>query len=140
MAQWPVLKNRTPSNGPAAGIPGYRSMEHELVIGNSLRFRGDLDVNADLRIEGTVKGCISAGCHTVIIEQDGLAEANVHAGTVIIHGQVRGAIVARDSVTLASTARVVGPIHAARVILEDGCVLAGRIDVATAPVKDLALP
>lgn len=146
MPQWPILKNRAPDPAeptPSADAPA----EQELVIGKSLRFRGDLEVAAHLRIEGTVKGCINASLFDVVIEADGVAEANVHAGNVTVRGRVVGAILAEGTVHLEASAEVHGPIHAARVVLDDGCLLAGRVDVssgitsgAPAPAEPLISP
>jgi cytoskeletal protein CcmA (bactofilin family) len=140
MTQWPTLKKRTQTvNGSpihsddnsADSASSANSNENELTIGHSLRFRGDLEVAANLKIEGTVKGCIHAGPFDVVIETDGLADANVHAGSVTVRGKVKGAIIASGTVRLEKGSSVDGPIHAARVVLEDGCHLSGRIDVST---------
>lgn len=129
MPQWPTLKPRDPSPVEPSS-PDRAPSGGELVIGNSLRFRGDLEVTADLRIEGTIKGCINASLFDVTIEKDGVADANVHAGNVTVRGKVYGAILAEGTVHLEPSAEVHGPIHAARVVLDEGCLLTGRVDVS----------
>jgi len=129
MPQRPALKQRDRSaSGPvSAARPAAGNV---LVIGDSLRFRGELEVTADLRIEGTIRGCINASLFDVTIEADGIADANIHAGNVTVRGKVYGAIVAEGTVHLLPSAEVHGPIHAARVVLDDGCLLTGRVDVS----------
>ena len=98
------------------------------VIGSSIVIDGEISGDEDLVIQGTVKGKISLK-ESLYVEGSGVVEADIETQNVEIAGRVTGNIVASDKVELKQDCRVVGDIKAPRVIIEDGAVFNGSIEM-----------
>ena len=66
---------------------------------------------------------------TLIVETAGVVKANVAVRNAIVSGVVVGNINATESVELTREGRMVGDIHAPRVIIVDGASFRGRVDM-----------
>ncbi len=98
------------------------------IIGSSIVIDGEILGEEDLTIEGTVKGKIFLK-ENLFVEQSGVVEADIETQTVTISGQVTGNITATDKVEIRSDGRMVGDIKAPRVIIADGAVFKGNVDM-----------
>jgi cytoskeletal protein CcmA (bactofilin family) len=98
------------------------------IIGKGITIRGSLSGGGDLVIEGRVEGQISLKNH-LTIENSGLVEADIRADELTINGTASGNIDAGTKVSINQTARVNGDIKAARVVIEDGAVFNGSVEM-----------
>ncbi|MBM4381054.1 MAG: polymer-forming cytoskeletal protein [Deltaproteobacteria bacterium] len=98
------------------------------VIGKGITIRGSLSGGGDLVIEGQVEGQVALKNH-LTIESGGRVQATVKAADLTVHGTAEGDIEASGRVHLSSTARVSGDVKAAQVVLEDGAVFNGTIEM-----------
>src|SRR5579872_6631190 len=89
------------------------------VIGPSILIDGKLTGDEDLTVRGRVEGELTL-TKTLIVESTGIVKANVSVKNAIVSGAVVGNITAVESVELTKEGRMVGDIHAPRVILVDG--------------------
>ena len=64
------------------------------------------------------------------ISSEGRLNANVHARTITVQGQVDGDLCGEEQVMLKPSCKVRGNISAARVALEDGANFQGTINMA----------
>ena len=94
------------------------------IIGEGTRFNGDFDLNGLLRIDGDFLGTIRTG-GKILIGRNGRAECNIHAGTVVIGGIVRGNVNAAEKVIILSTGMMLGNIITPRLIAEEGVIFNG---------------
>ena len=101
------------------------------VIGASILISGKLTGDEDLTVRGRVEGEISL-TRTLIVEPTGIVKANVSVKNAIVSGVVVGNIAATESVELTQEGRMVGDIHAPRVIIVDGASFRGQIDMGDA--------
>src|SRR4051812_8977339 len=101
------------------------------VIGASILISGKLSGDEDLTVRGRVEGEISL-TKTLIVEPTGIVKANVAVKNAIVSGVVVGNIAATESVELTQEGRMVGDIHAPRVIIVDGASFRGQIDMGDA--------
>lgn len=69
---------------------------------------------------------------TLIVGEHGVVKATIHAGTVIVSGEITGEIVATQRVELRPTARVSGQIETPVLSVEDGAMLDGRCHMSPA--------
>ena len=99
-----------------------------LVIGPTLVFKGELEADEDLVIEGQVEGTISHHKNRLTVGKLGRVKADIDASSVIVEGQLIGDIRGEEVVTLASGADVTGNIFCRRIVIEDGAIFNGRID------------
>jgi len=98
-------------------------------IGQSVQINGELSGNEDLTVDGKIEGKIFLKDHRLTIGTNGRINAEVHAKSVLIQGEVTGNVVADDKVEVASSGSVNGDIAAPRVALADGSSFKGSIDM-----------
>ena len=98
------------------------------VIGNTIIIDGEINCDEDLTIRGTIKGRISLSAN-LFVENSGTVEADIETDTVEISGNVTGNIQASDKVELKSDGRMVGDIKAPRILIADGAVFKGNVDM-----------
>jgi cytoskeletal protein CcmA (bactofilin family) len=97
------------------------------VLGPSLKVRGRLSGEGDLRIEGTVEGDVRV-TGTLDIDGKGSVDGNVNARAVTLSGALTGDVHAEGEVAILAGARVIGNMHGAEISLEEGATFSGRID------------
>ena len=98
------------------------------VIGPTLVFKGELEADEDLVIEGQVEGTIAHHKKRLTVGKLGRVKADIDASSVIVEGQLVGDIHGEEVVTLASGADVTGNIFCRRIVIEDGARFNGKID------------
>ena len=103
------------------------------VIGPTLEFKGELQADEDLVIEGQVEGTIAHHKKRLTIGKQGRVRADIDANSVIVEGQLVGDIHGVEVVSLASGADVTGNIFCRRIVIEDGARFNGRIDMGDQP-------
>jgi cytoskeletal protein CcmA (bactofilin family) len=101
-------------------------------LGSTLEIKGEISGDEDLQIDGKVKGPISLPGHTLTIGRTAQLSSEVTAREVIVYGRAAGNIRARDRIEIKKDAEVVGDITTARISVEDGASLKGRIEIERA--------
>ena len=100
-------------------------------LGPSLTITGDITSQEDMTVHGTVKGTITMQQGALVIAPSGKAEANVQGSIVTVHGTASGDLNASTKLELMDTAHVSGTITATSLVLRDGAVFNGIIDMST---------
>ena len=143
---------RTPAGAPeavptAAGAPeaGSRSRtgvretkaggNEVAILGQSILFKGDLSGDEDLEIEGRVEGQIKLPNHQLTVGAHGRVAAQVEAKNVIVIGRVAGDVIASERIEIQATGVVDGDIHAPRLLIQEGAVVNGNIEMGDAQAK-----
>jgi cytoskeletal protein CcmA (bactofilin family) len=103
------------------------------VIGPTLEFKGELQADEDLVIEGQVEGTIAHHKKRLTVGKQGRVRADIDANSVVVEGQLVGDIHGNEVVSLASGADVTGNIFCRRIVIEDGARFNGRIDMGDQP-------
>jgi cytoskeletal protein CcmA (bactofilin family) len=98
-------------------------------LGPSLTISGDITSQEDMFVHGTVKGTIIMEQGALVVERTGTAAANVQASKVTVHGTASGELLASAQIELTETATVDGTIVAPSLVLRDGAVFNGNIEV-----------
>jgi cytoskeletal protein CcmA (bactofilin family) len=99
------------------------------MIGPSIRIKGEVSGDEDLLIQGRVEGSITLKTHEVSVGESGQVFADILAKTIRVDGKVQGDITAMENVVISKLGNVRGNITAPRVLLEDGAVFKGSIDM-----------
>ncbi len=99
-------------------------------LGPSLTITGDVTSQEDMTVHGKVNGKISMQSGALVIAPTGSADANVHGTKVTVHGKLAGDISATERVELTDTANVTGTITAPTLVLQDGALFNGIIDMS----------
>lgn len=104
-------------------------------LSSSSEFRGDLNVEGNLRVDGIIHGTVHVQ-GDVELSQSGLIEGpELRANNIIVHGVVKAKVLAEGRLTLSRTARLEGDVTAKSLDIEIGAFYVGHI--ATADVKAL---
>jgi cytoskeletal protein CcmA (bactofilin family) len=93
---------------------------------------GDLDGVRDLSIAGRLVGDVRA-LGELVVTASGVVEGAVEARAVRIAGRVTGPVLGEERVEVAAGGVVEGDISSAHVVLADGAVLRGQVDVIRSP-------
>ncbi len=98
------------------------------LIGSQITIKGQISGNQDLVIEGRVEGRVTLQ-NKLTVEETGVLEADIEVVEATLKGEVRGDVIASRAAVLHPSARVVGNIRAARVVIEDGANFQGTIEM-----------
>jgi cytoskeletal protein CcmA (bactofilin family) len=102
------------------------------VLGAASKVAGDLVADENLMIEGFVAGGVRARRSRVTLAREGLVQGRIEARSVRILGTVRGDVVSEDWVEVKPGGVIHGDVRAPRVILHDGALVTGRLEMETA--------
>jgi cytoskeletal protein CcmA (bactofilin family) len=104
------------------------------IIGEGTRFKGELDLNGLLRIDGDFTGTIRTS-GKILVGRNGRAECTLHAGMVVIGGVVRGEVFGTEKVIILSTGLMLGNITTPRLIVEEGVIFNGVCRVSAPAIQ-----
>ena len=94
-------------------------------INKGTTFKGEIESNGNLRVDGTVEGQIN--CKTkLVLGSDCNIIGNIVAQNAEIAGKVDGNIEATEIVTLKASAKINGDITTAQLIIEPGANFNGK--------------
>ena len=99
-------------------------------LGKSIVFKGDLSGDEDLRIDGQVEGGVQLASHELTVGESGRVQAQLFARSVVVLGHVTGNVTATERVEIRESGVVEGDVHAPRLVVADGAVLNGRIEMS----------
>lgn len=102
-------------------------------IGQRVTIEGRIRSAQDLRIDGRVDGTIEVPQHEVVLGAGAEVKANVSARSVLIAGTLTGDVTATERLQIQATGSVEGNVTAPRLIVLDGAILLGKINVEGTP-------
>jgi cytoskeletal protein CcmA (bactofilin family) len=101
-------------------------------LGQSLHFKGEISGNEDLHLDGSVEGLIHLEDRKLVIGASAKVTADVIAREVVVYGNVKGNLQARDRIEIKKDGSVVGDLTTARIMIEDGAYFKGSIEIEKA--------
>lgn len=104
------------------------------IIGKNLFVKGEMSSDEEVLIEGKVKGKIKIN-HRLIIGPNGNVTADIDAKEVIIKGMVTGNVKCSEKIEIVPAGILKGNILSNKVILAEGAIFKGNIDMATGDEK-----
>jgi len=99
------------------------------VVSAGLRIKGEISGNEDLLVNGIVECPIQLNETMLTVGPSGKLTANVVAREVIVFGEVKGNLVARDRIQIKKEGSVVGDLTTGRIVIEDGANFKGSIEI-----------
>lgn len=102
----------------------------DTLIGASTILQGDLEFSGGLRVDGQIKGHITAldgNNGTLVLSEAGQIEGNINVPHVIVNGRVKGNIQSTGHVELQNKAEVYGDVHYKAVEMELGASVNGSL-------------
>ena len=114
------------------------------VIGSGVSIEGDVYFSGVLRVDGTVRGKISASpgqLATLIVGAGGRVDGDVAVTDVVVHGTLNGVMTRCGNLELASTARVTGHLYYASIDVSPGAIVEAQlVNRATSDQAEAAAP
>jgi cytoskeletal protein CcmA (bactofilin family) len=115
-------------NGSAA----VKGSDLTAFIDEASEIEGRYTFSGTVMLNGRFKGEISSK-DTLIIGEKAVVHADIHAGVILISGEVVGNVVGAERVELRGAARVVGDVEAPVVVVEEGVVFEGHCRMTRTP-------
>jgi len=94
------------------------------VLGKGSEFEGKLQFEGTLRIEGVFSGEIHSDS-VLVVGEGAKVSAEIDIGTIIINGEVRGNVRAKNGVEIRQPGRLLGNMQSPSLIIEQGVVFEG---------------
>ena len=101
------------------------SISANTIIGAGTAITGDIESKGDIRIDGTLKGNLTAKAK-ILIGPDGVVEGNVEGQQADVLGKVVGKIKVKDLLHLRGKASLHGDIYAGKLQIEPTVTFNGQ--------------
>jgi cytoskeletal protein CcmA (bactofilin family) len=109
----------------------HTTSEHEtsvVMLGPRDRLIGELYIEGNLRVSGTLEGKIEA-TGDVDVTEAAMVKASVAGREVSVNGQVNGAVIASKKLVIQRSGSIVGDVRVARLVIQDGATLSGNVSM-----------
>ena len=111
---------------PSSGFESYTNQG----IGKNVLVKGQIQSREDLLVEGRVEGTIEMLEHRLTVAPSANLHANVNAREVELRGTIEGQVEAGEKVFIHRGATFIGDLRSAGLIVEDGGIVKGSVDLS----------
>jgi len=122
---------------PPTSRPADSNQHNSVTLGPRDRVIGQIYIEGDLRVSGTVEGEVEV-TGDVAIDDLAKVKASVTGRDISISGQVVGAVIARKRLEVTRSGSLIGDVRVARLTIQDGATFSGKVSMgaaAEAPAK-----
>jgi len=127
------------SRAPGARVPRSSAAEpppetpasvqrSAVTLGPRDRLIGQLHIDGDVRLGGTVEGEIHA-TGDVDVDDEAKVNASLNGSDVSIRGHVSGMVTARKRLVVARSGSLTGDVRVARLVIQDGASFSGNVSM-----------
>jgi len=124
--------NKSPNEKPCNTI--------DTLIGARTELKGDISFSGGLRIDGKLKGNITAkgdGNSTLVLSENAVVVGNVTVPHIITNGTIKGTVRASERIELQPKAEIAGDVYYKVIEMASGAVVNGNLVRDTSePIKD----
>lgn len=106
------------------------------LIGTGTSVKGDINCNADIRIDGILKGNIVSTAK-VIVGPNGLVDGDITGEQADVNGKVSGTIKVKDLLQLKGSCIVMGNIFVGKLQVEPSATFNGECHMGGASVVEM---
>ncbi len=110
-----------------------------LVVGRGISLQGTVQDAERLVVEGTVEASTIQATE-LSISHGGLFKGEIEVEEAEIAGTIDGTLIARVSLVIRNTGRVLGTARCRRLQVEDGGQISGRVEMITDPAPRVEAP
>jgi cytoskeletal protein CcmA (bactofilin family) len=96
-------------------------------IGRGIEVTGDIAFADRLQVDGKVNGKLNSDSGTLIVGESGQLDTQIDVGVCVVHGEIRGNLIARSKLEIRRTGRVHGDVVTPVLLVEEGAVFNGAI-------------
>lgn len=97
-------------------------------LGPTLSVKGEISGNEDLLIDGSVEGVVRLNEKRLMIGSTANVKADLIAGQVVVRGNVRGNVWARDRIEIGNDGSITGDLTTPQIFIEEGALFQGSIE------------
>ncbi|MBN2497687.1 MAG: polymer-forming cytoskeletal protein [Deltaproteobacteria bacterium] len=101
-----------------------KTEEITTILGKGSEFEGKLQFEGTLRIEGAYSGQIISDS-VLVVGEGAKVEAEIDIGTIVINGEVKGNIRAKQGVEIRHPGRLLGNLETPMLTIEKGVIFEG---------------
>lgn len=105
-------------------------------LGASLFVKGEISGHEDLLINGSVEGAVRLNESKLMIGPAANVKADIIAGHVVVRGNVKGNVYARNRIEIGNDGSVTGDLTTPQVLIEDGAWFKGSIEIESGTEKN----
>jgi len=102
------------------------------VISKAISIKGEITGSEDFLIDGEVSGKVTISDGEVTVGPAGRVTADIEAAEIIVRGRVKGSLRGRERVVIGQSGQVNGNVVTRRIVIEEGAVFSGQVDVVRA--------
>jgi cytoskeletal protein CcmA (bactofilin family) len=118
-----------PTLGAGSAAPREEGARRTLVVGRGISVQGTVQDAERLVVEGTVEATMINGLTELSITHGGMFKGEVEVDEAEVAGTIDGTLVARQSLVVRASGRVLGTARCRRLQVEDGGQITGRIEM-----------
>ena len=105
-----------------------KEIQIRTLIGRGAELQGDFSAKGSARIDGIVNGNVTVEGH-LIVGAGAVIAGNVNAAGALIGGEVIGDVYAPEKAELTATAKVIGDITTAVIVIDERAVFQGNCNM-----------
>ncbi len=109
------------------------------LIGAGTVIKGDIRFTGGLRIDGEVKGDVSAAAgassSVLVLSEQARLEGAVNVAHLVLNGTIVGQVSVSDSLEMQSKAKIIGDVEYSLIEMHQGAIIEGRLML----IKDKAV-
>ena len=109
-------------------MPENNNETSQVMLGPNDRLIGELHIEGNLRVAGTLEGQIEA-TGDVDVTEAAKVKASVMGREVNVSGQVSGPVVASKKLVIGRSGSVTGDVRVPRLVMADGASLSGNVQM-----------
>lgn len=112
------------------------------LIGATTRVEGNVIFSGGLRIDGMVRGNVSAiaeQANTLVISAEARIDGEVQAAHIVVSGTINGPVHAMETLELQAGCKVKGDVYYKTIEIHQGAVVEGRLVHQAAEMKGVEL-
>jgi cytoskeletal protein CcmA (bactofilin family) len=112
------------------------------LIGATTRVEGNVIFSGGLRIDGMVRGNVSAvaeQANTLVVSAEARIDGEVQAAHIVVSGTINGPLHATETLELQAGSRVKGDVYYKTIEIHQGAVVEGRLVHQAAEMKGVEL-
>ena len=106
----------------------YKNEIVNTIIGEDSHFKGSLNTQKSVRIEGSFEGEINSQGE-IFIGEHSKVKANIFGKTIIIAGEIVGNVEAASGLKITKTGKVYGDITGDQLIIDEGAIYKGNVNM-----------
>ncbi|MBI1353342.1 MAG: polymer-forming cytoskeletal protein [Acidobacteria bacterium] len=126
----PTSSGSIPAVAPAK--PAVDRKGGQALIGKSLKVKGTITGHEDLYVDGEIEGTVELEENSLTVGPNGNVSADVKARDITVLGRLTGNVKAGERIEIRKTGSLEGDLTTSRIVIEDGAVFRGSIDIVKA--------